>query len=261
MSHNKEALILMLAAQPRGTNQIHLDDEARAIRKKLSEGDHRGNIRLETYWAVQPDDVMEALGRHRPIVVHFSGHGNQNAQLELESAGGSSHFVSGKGLASLFRVMGEQVRVVALNSCYSAAQAEEITRFVDVAVGMNGEIGIEAAIRFSAAFYRGLGFGKSVFQSFEEGLVALELYGIPEMHIPMLHSRDGVDPRSLVLREPYRACEDAGDRQSIIELKGPKVGQDAVLTGIKGGQAGDRSEIRLEDGEFQQELEVTGIKH
>ena len=64
---------------------------------------------------------------------------------------------------------------------------------------MKEEIGDQAAIVFAAAFYRALGFGRSVANGFEQGKSALMVMGIPEEDTPSLLARDGVDLSTLVL--------------------------------------------------------------
>ena len=89
-----------------------------------------------------------------------------------------------------------------LNACYSKKQAEAITQVIDCAIGMNDAIGDEAAITFAASFYRAIGFGRSIKQAFDQGIVALLLEGIPEENKPELLTRNGVNPEKIVLVPP-----------------------------------------------------------
>jgi hypothetical protein len=93
---------------------------------------------------------------------------------------------------------------VVLNACFSRPQAEAIVDVIDCAIGMNRAIGDEAAIVFAAAFYQGVGFGRSVKDAFESGKAALMLDGIPEEKTPVLLARKGVDPSTIFLIEPAR---------------------------------------------------------
>lgn len=71
----------------------------------------------------------------------------------------------------------DNLRLVVLNACYSRPQAEAITKSIDAAVGMKRAIGDEAAIVFAVSFYRALGFGRSVKEASELGVVALSMEG------------------------------------------------------------------------------------
>jgi hypothetical protein len=84
-----------------------------------------------------------------------------------------------------------------LNACYSDEQARGIAESVDCTVGMTGEVDDEAARIFAAAFYRALGFGKSVARAFDEGRTALLMDGY-EGNGPKLVPRAGVDPSTVV---------------------------------------------------------------
>jgi hypothetical protein len=69
---------------------------------------------------------------------------------------------------------------------------------------MNSAIGDVAAITFSAAFYQGLAYGRSVRTAFDLGVNALMLESIPEEHIPELFYQGAiVDPGKVSLVNPH----------------------------------------------------------
>jgi CHAT domain len=166
--------ILFVSANPTGTPPLRLDEEVREIRAKLRAAEHR-NLRLETVWAARPDDLLQALNEHKPHIVHFSGHGNSNDEIILLNRQGDPKPVSKAALVSLFRTLKGNIKLVMLNACFSEPQAEAITQEIDCAIGMHSSIGDYAAMVFSAAFYRALGFGCSVKDAFDQGKVALQL--------------------------------------------------------------------------------------
>ena len=69
---------------------------------------------------------------------------------------------------------------------------------------MRQSIGDEAAITFAGSFYRGLGFGHSVYDAFHQGIAALMLEGIPEDDVPQLITATGVDADKLILVKQER---------------------------------------------------------
>src|SRR5213078_1359135 len=83
-------LILFLAANPSGSNQLALDEEARATREELERSGHRTKFELVTRWAVRPLDLLRELRKIKPAVVHFSGHGRSGARGESVAGGLSS---------------------------------------------------------------------------------------------------------------------------------------------------------------------------
>lgn len=160
------------------------DEEARAIERTLNASVGASLFKLETKWAVRCSEVQEHLLRHRPQIVHLSGHGLEGEGIVLLDSRGEPKPISAKALEGLFKTLRDNVRVVLLNACWSAASAHAVSRAVGCAIGMRGPISDLAAISFATAFYRGLGFGKTMRDAFELGRSELELQGFNEAHVP-----------------------------------------------------------------------------
>jgi hypothetical protein len=193
MSVSTKVKIMFLAANPKDTSQLRLDEEIREIHLKIRAAEFRDSFDLMSRWAVRPLDLLQALNEVQPDVVHFSGHGAPSTELILEDDAGNAKPVSAVALASLFTNLKDNVRLVVLNACHSEAQAQAISEQIDCTVGMNAAIGDEAAVVFACTFYGALAFGRSVGQAFEQGRTALLLQGIPEENTPLLLSRPGAD--------------------------------------------------------------------
>jgi hypothetical protein len=191
--------VLILTANPTDTDRLALDEEMREITTKIRAAQYRDSLELISWWATRPDDLLQAFNQYRPQIVHFSGHGSKHDEIILVDQDGRSKPVSKRALKSLFTTLGATVRLVLLNACYSQSQAEAIVEVCDCAVGMKFGIGDRAARTFSAAFYRALGFGRSVQEAFDQGKTALLLEGIPEETTPELLVREGVNASNIVL--------------------------------------------------------------
>ena len=191
--------ILFLAANPKSTSRLQLDEEAREITHKLLVAEHRDAFELVTQWAVRPDDLLQALNQYQPHVVHFSGHGTGTEGLMLAGDGDTVRPVSGLALGHLFGTLKDRIRVVMLNACHSRVLAEDITKHIDCVVGMKRAVKDAAAIRFAASFYRALAFGRSVKNAFDQGITSLLLEGMEGTDIPELVVRSGVDADRVVL--------------------------------------------------------------
>lgn len=183
---NNQVKILLLSANPRNITHIRLDEEAREIDEVIRMGDYRDQLALIPHFAVRPRDVTQALLRHKPHILHFSGHGSPTEGIVLEDNNGNTKLVSKDALAGLFSTVKDNLRVVVLNACYSALQAKGISQAVDFTIGMKKAIGDHSAIVFSAAFYQGLAYGRSVQESFELAVNSLKMEGIPESETPAL---------------------------------------------------------------------------
>jgi hypothetical protein len=166
--------ILILAANPRSTERLRLDEEVKKIEQGLERSKRRDQFKLVVKWAVTDDDLRRALLDHEPEIVHFSGHGTGTGKggpgrdlvpagqedqggLAFEDDTGQVQLISGESLARLFEPCSDHVKCVVLNACYSEAQAEAISQHIDYVMGMKKAIGDEAAIRFAVGFYDALG--------------------------------------------------------------------------------------------------------
>jgi len=67
--------ILFLAANPKGTSPLRLDQEAREIETELRRSHQDSSFLMEQRWAVRPRDIQQAMLDIGPHIVHFSGHG------------------------------------------------------------------------------------------------------------------------------------------------------------------------------------------
>jgi hypothetical protein len=185
--------ILFLAANPIDTGRLRLDEEVREIELKIELGSARHRFELIQHWALRPGDLQRALLKHKPHIVHFSGHGSHAEEIVLEDNAGKSKQVSRQAIADLFRILKDNVRVVVLNACLSKAQAEAISSTIDYTVGTNKAIGDRAAIAFASAFYLALAFNRSVQEAFELARLEITLEGIAGADTPELFVREGVD--------------------------------------------------------------------
>lgn len=102
MSNNTPKKILVLAANPKGTTPLRLDEEVREIGEGLLRARQREQFQLVQRSAVRPQDVQRAMLDEKPQIVHFSGHGAGEEGLVFEDEVGQSKLVAGEALAGLF---------------------------------------------------------------------------------------------------------------------------------------------------------------
>lgn len=189
-------VILFLAASPTDQDRLRSDQEYRAIDENLRKSDYRDKFKLEIGLAVQVDDLQELLLRHKPHIVHFSGHGSTEG-IVLEDHTGRASLVPPEALSDLFEILHKNIRCVVLNACLSEAQARGIAQAIEAVVGMSQEIGDSAAIAFASAFYQGLGYGEDILTAFRLGVNLIRRQGLPDGAAPHLICREGVDARSI----------------------------------------------------------------
>ncbi|MER3590069.1 MAG: CHAT domain-containing protein, partial [Mastigocladus sp. ERB_26_1] len=185
----EKTTILILAANPIDTGRLRLDEEMREIYAALERAKMRDQFEIISQWAVRPNDLLHAIVKYKPQIVHFSGHGAGSEGLALEDESGRMQLASTEALTQLFKLFKEKIQCVLLNACYSETQAEAIHQHINYVIGMNKAIGDKAAVAFSEAFYQGLGNELSIEDAYELGKVAIQLAGIPESLTPILKSK------------------------------------------------------------------------
>lgn len=210
---------LVASANPIDTDQLALDEEVRDITASLRATPLRDVVELRSAWAVRPLDLLRELNEHRPAVLHFSGHGTADGRLVFQDDRGEARPVEGEAVAASIETAGESVQVVVLNACFSADLARALTRFVDVAVGMDCPVGDDAARVFATQFYSALGYGRSVGGAFDQARAALAMEGMDGRHAPLLSAKAGVNPYELVLVDAgaTRNYQPQEDREVLIE--------------------------------------------
>jgi hypothetical protein len=185
-SPQKVIKILFLAANPTDTPPLGLDEEIRSIDQALRQAEYRDKFELVQKWAVRVTELQSHLERYQPDIVHFSGHGSSSGEIVLEDNSGTSRAVSNRALSQLFALLKDNIRCVVLNACFSEPQAQAIAQSIDCVIGMSKAIGDVSAIRFAAAFYQALGFGRDVNTAFELGKLEIDLENLGEQDTPKL---------------------------------------------------------------------------
>ncbi|MDJ0674840.1 MAG: effector-associated domain EAD1-containing protein [Calothrix sp. MO_167.B42] len=180
--------ILILTAIPHG---LRLDKEIQEIEDAIRRATRRDLFDIRTRTAVRPQDIRRAIQEEKPQIVHFCGHGLEDGSLLLEDDGRNNKPVTPQGLAILFKQHSNYVKCVLFNACHSVKTAEAISQHISYVIGMNREIGDQAAIAFAQGFYDGLGYesadNQDVFaKAFDEGLVAIAMEDFSQESIPVL---------------------------------------------------------------------------
>lgn len=189
--------ILFLAANPASTDRLRLDAEVRAIDQALRQADYRDQFEIAQHWAVRVSDLQGLLLRHRPDIVHFSGHGASQGEIMLEDDRGQVRLVQPLALAALFGALRGITRLVFLNACFSATQAQAIAQHVECVLGMPAEVEDSASIAFAASFYQALAYGTDVRTAFDLGCVQIDLDSLDNSSKPALLAQR-VDARQVV---------------------------------------------------------------
>lgn len=179
--------VLLICANPRGTDALRLGEEERTLKEALRLSKHRDSLRVTVLSAATIDDVRRGLREKSYDVVHFSGHGTL-AGLALEDEVGRLLVPNSAAVGKLLQMRG--VSTVLLNACYSLQAFAGIP--VDYAVAMEGPIADVAAIEFTRGFYDALASGLDIPSCYEEGILCCELKGLKSRAVLL---RDGEAPK------------------------------------------------------------------
>jgi hypothetical protein len=198
----EKAKVLFLGASPLDQEKLDVERELKNVAESIRSSCFSGRMELVPCLAAEPLDLLGKLIDEKPEILHFSGHGEDTGHLAFQDRAGNSKYASAASLKRLFTVLKGHVRIVFLNACYSEVQAKAISQSIDFTIGMNDEIGDQAAITFAQMFYKSIASGDSVREAYDAGILSLDLEGIPEEGVPQLLSGKYANPDQEFLRNP-----------------------------------------------------------
>jgi hypothetical protein len=185
--------ILFLAANPRVTGRLSLDEEVKAIRLALERAKQRDNFELIVREAVDAEQMRRAILDIDPQIFHFSGHATGANGLVVHSPNGKAKLVSTKAIAGLLALFAEKIECVLLNACHSEVQAKVIAQHIPYVIGMNQSVGDAAAQEFAVGFYEALGAGRDIEFAYQFGCNSIDMAGIPEELTPVLLKKEKIE--------------------------------------------------------------------
>jgi hypothetical protein len=198
--------ILMLLANPVDTGRIRLDKEFDEIQKKLYESNHRDRFELKPVLATTVDSILENVQRHRPSIIHFSGHGEKNsseisnkqrhfsrdlksqtnennqetASMVLEGNDEETFLLKPSEFVSLIqpKIVKDNLQLVVFNACYMDAFVEQVHKEVPCVIGTNDAVPDDRAIEFSKYFYFSLANGCTIEEAYTVSLKRADILSI-----------------------------------------------------------------------------------
>jgi hypothetical protein len=184
---NDKISILFIASDPSDETRLRIGKEYSEIKNALMVSDYRDLFELELpELSLRPSNISQALIKYKPRILHFSGHGNSDGHLAFEDENGKALYVKPEIIADLFKVFSEDIKCLILNACYSSKQASFLSRHIEFVIAMKACIDDSAAINFSIGFYRAIGGGFSVIDSFRIAKSQLSIVKYSERDTPIL---------------------------------------------------------------------------
>lgn len=164
--------VLLVCANPRGTDSLRLSEEERTLKEAIRLSKHPDSIKVTVLNAATIDDLRRELLRARFDVVHFSGHGTRSG-LVFEDTDGRLMVPDSAALAEMLERRG--IKAAVLNACYSLTTGSFGSLALDYTIAMEGPIADKSAIEFSRGFYDAIGAGLDVVEAYSEGLSCCKL--------------------------------------------------------------------------------------
>ena len=179
--------------------KLKLEKEAREIHESIQKSLKRDSISFETRWATRVTDLLQFINEVNPTILHFSGHGTSDGKLVFQDNNDKPKLLSMEALVELINASSDNLRLVVLNNCFSSIISEKIVDNIEASIGMNSSIGDQAAIVFASQLYSSIGFGLSLEKAFQQAIVSLKLYEIPEDQTPQLYVSEGIEAKNIYL--------------------------------------------------------------
>jgi hypothetical protein len=150
---------------------------------------------LHKHTATRAIDLQRLLLLYKPHIVHFSGHGSKKHKIILGGAPGRGKTIDQQGLVEVLALYNHHLRLVLLNACFTRTQARSLADVIDYSVGTGRGIGDKGSVAFAGAFYRALGFGKSIREAFDSARAELVLTKMPRTQGIELFVREGLSEK------------------------------------------------------------------
>lgn len=147
-------VILILEANPRGTEPLDSMAEVKAIRDLLEQRQLKDRFELELYPRATRSDFVTTIGKYKPAIVHFIGHGSEGA-LCTENNRGQADFITHEDVVDVLKTYAHDIDCVIFNACNTYLHAQAIAEFIPAVVGTTGSVNTQTATVYATHFYQG----------------------------------------------------------------------------------------------------------
>jgi hypothetical protein len=175
----ERCILLLLASNNVETLDSRAADEIREINEAIQSTIHRDSFESFQHPGLRASDITKLLLRHKPHILHISGHSRKTEGLVLEDNDGQIKKINCARLVNLIVNSAEDARLklVFFSFCHSEACANAISERVPYAIGVSDEISPDSLLLFSKIFYEALGSNKSVQGAFDIARESLKTEG------------------------------------------------------------------------------------
>lgn len=222
---DKQIRVLMLMAEPTDQARLRLGEELHDIETEIERMGMEECFLFKKLMSIRAEEIQGAILKHKPHIVHFSGHGLITGQLCFEDKLGQTLPVEVQALSALFKQVTDSIQCVVLNACYSDQQAQVISQHIPFVIGMTKVISDQAAIRFAVGFYGALAAGYTYEKAYELACVQIQIAGFSEELTPILRKKQEQNRKVFYSERPeieeqcYTTIEEPG---ALLRIKAAK---------------------------------------
>jgi hypothetical protein len=195
--------ILFLASNPKNLSYLDLNKEYSEVSERLKENISTYKL---TFAKVNSKNFNELIYQHRPLIIHFSGHGTKNGletlpnergimrrdiktpSIILPDSNGNGVAIKEKTLYDLFSKCKNDfdLKLIFFNSCHTDTQAIKISELGIYVIGMDKAVFDSTSIEFATSFYHHLSNGEDIETAFFLACNFLDFEGNNEFNTPVL---------------------------------------------------------------------------
>lgn len=195
--------VLYLTANP--DMDLRTDVEVRQVQQALRGAKYRDLVDIQQRPAATFQDLLDGLNDVHPHIIHFSGHGGDQALTfdggDIESA--SARDISFDQLVKALDATDHPPTLLVMNACDTLEGATVVLPAVPIVIGMSDAIADLAAIIFAQQFYAAVASGQSVGSALKQAKLRIEVSMVEQnSELPELIAREDIDINSLVLVRP-----------------------------------------------------------
>ncbi len=158
-------------------NEQQTEYEFDEIKEKVGNSD--SDFNLVSHFAIQPNNLLFSLLKHKPNVYlfHFSGQGTEKGIVTKNHNG--SVIINDRDLDELFETLSTEIKIdcAIFNRCMSKNIGASVGKYVPYVLGSSNHTTPQDAINFSIGFYEGLALNAKIETCFRLGRTTMRLAG------------------------------------------------------------------------------------
>jgi hypothetical protein len=193
----ERCMLLLLASNDVDTVDSRTADEIREINEVIQSATHRDSFERSQHPGARASDIPKLLLRHKPHILHISGHSRKTEGLVLEDNNRKVKKITCARLVKLIMNSADDARLklVFFSFCYSEACATAISEKVPYAIGVSDQIHAKSLLLFSEAFYVALASNRSVQGAFDNARETLKTLGLEGSEAMVLRAGSGTSAK------------------------------------------------------------------